>query len=134
MKNVTWEKWNPEGVVKTVQGDLVENMELACKFVEQKARSNLRAIVEPEWGRRYRHRILARRLTSEVRVTKKMVVGAIGIRSEAGKDSGLWIELGTATIPPHGKKKGRPGHPAHPYLRPALFNHRNEILSLLGVQ
>jgi len=117
-----------------VKANLAENMETACKFVEQRARTSLLAIREPEWGAKYRRLIVARRLTSEVRVTKKMVVGAIGIRSEAGKDSGLWIELGTATIPPHGKKKGRPGHPAHPYLRPALFNHRNEILSLLGVQ
>lgn len=132
MSKVKWKNWNPQGLKDRVKGDLAENMEIACKFVETMARTRLLAIRAPEWGASYRRNVVARRLTYVVKVEGNEVVGTVGVRAAEGKDTGLWIELGTATVPPRGDQRGRPGYPAHPYLRPAVFNHAKEIVQLLG--
>jgi len=121
--SVRWKRWNPGAVKDMVKANLAENMETACKFVEQRARTSLLAIREPEWGAKYRRVIVARRLTYVLSLEGNEVVGTVGVRKgEKGQYYGFYIEMGSSTSP------------AHPYLRPAVFNHANEIVKLLGGQ
>jgi len=120
---IRWKRWNPGAVKDMVKANLAENMETACKFVEQRARTSLLAIREPEWGAKYRRVIVARRLTYVLSVEGNELVGTVGVRKgEKGQYYGFYIEVGSSTSP------------AHPYLRPAVFNHANEIVQLLGGQ
>jgi hypothetical protein len=91
------------------------------------------AITVPEWGAAYRRQVVSRLLTYTVETEPKAVVIRVGVaRGPKGAQHGLWIELGTATIPPHGDKPGRPGYPAHPFIRPAVFENQRQILMLLA--
>jgi hypothetical protein len=133
MTKAIWRSWTPEAVKRQVLDDLVANGEIAGKFIESDARSKLLGIGEPAWGAGYRRYIANYLLTSLVEREANAVVIWLGVKlGPKGSQHGLWIELGTATIPPRGGKRGRPGYPAHPYLRPAVFNNAREIVRLLA--
>lgn len=126
-------RWNPRAVKEAAIAELMANGEIVGKFVETDARKRLLAITDPEWGERYRKLIVARLLTFVVKREPNAVVITVGVQAgEKGQYYGFWIEVGTATIPPRGGKPGRPGYPAHPFLRPAVFENAREILSRLG--
>ena len=121
MPKITWADYNPERLKDVIKARLAENMEDAGKFVETRARSNLLAITDPEWGAGYRRAVVARRLTYVVEVLPNEVVLAVGVRaSQSGEQHGYWIEIGSKRAP------------AHPYLRPAVFNHARDIVELIG--
>lgn len=105
---------------EALRGKLVANMEIACKFVETEARTNLLAIEEPEWGAGYREKIVGRMLTYQVNASDKLIEGVVGVRrGSKGEDHGYWIETGSKTAPPH------------PWLRPAVFHNAKTIVALL---
>jgi hypothetical protein len=125
--------WTPERVRGMALGQLVANGEIVGKFVETDARRRLVSIAVPEWGAQYRRQVVARLLTFTVDREPGAVVIRVGVaKGPKGTQHGLWIELGTATIPPRGSKPGRPGYPAHPFLRPAVFENQRQILALLA--
>ena len=114
-------KWNPAELKKNLIADLVENGEIVGKFVETDARQRLLAIRDPEWGKAYRSKLVARLLSYEVIVKPKEVVINVGVRpSSTSRRHGYYIEMGT--------KKW----PAHPFLRPAVFMNAARIVALLG--
>jgi hypothetical protein len=113
--------WNPRAVKDAAIAELMANGEIVGKFVESDARRRLYAIEEPEWGENYRRLIVGRRLTFVVKREPKAIVITVGVRAgEKGQYYGFYIEVGSKTSP------------AHPYLRPAVFNNAREILALLG--
>ena len=113
-------KLNSEEFKTALRAKLVSNMEIACKFVETEARTNLVAIEEPDWGAAYRREIVARRLTYVVTEDDKAIVGVVGVeRGQSGEDHGYWIETGSKTAPPQ------------PWLRPAVFHNAKTIVKLL---
>jgi len=127
-KHIT--QWRQKEVLNDVLNALVENGEIVGKFVEDDARRRLVAIRDPDWGEAYRRQVVGRLLTNVVEKTRTGVVIWVGVRQGAkGRDHGLWIELGTRSTVVNGKR--RPGHPAHPYLRPAVFENARKILALL---
>ena len=133
MSQAIWRSWKPEAVKKAVVEELVANGEIAGKFLEGEARRRLLAVSEPAWGAGYRRMLATYMLASLVEREKNAVVIWIGVKKgPKGEQHGLWIELGTATIPPHGDKPGRPGYPAHPYLRPAVLDNARQIVLLLA--
>ena len=123
-------QWRQKEVMSKVLNDLAANGEIVGKFVEDDARRRLVAIREPEWGEAYRRQVVSRLLTNMVEKTRTGVIIWVGVRQgPKGRDHGLWIELGTQSTVVDGKR--RPGHPAHPYLRPAVFENARKILLLL---
>lgn len=113
--------WKPEGVVRRTAEQVENRIGLAARYVEQDARRRLEAITDPEWGRGYRTQIVGRLLTSFVERSGKNILGHIGVRVAGGKGGeyhGYYIELGSSTAV------------AHPWLRPALLENRDAILSL----
>jgi hypothetical protein len=122
---IRWKNWDPEGVKQDVARQLAANGEIVGKFVEEDARRRLMAIKDPEWGQNYRQKLVARLLTNVVEQERNAVVIMVGVRvssSRSGKASrrhGFYIELGSKTAP------------AHPFLRPAVFENKRKIVGLL---
>lgn len=118
--------WTPKLIMGNTLDALEANGEIAGKFVETEARKRLLAITDPEWGKGYREKVVARLLTHRVTRHSDRVVIAIGVRQSqsrrgvARKKHGLYIELGSKTAP------------AHPFLRPAVHENKDKIVALLN--
>lgn len=115
-------EWNAAAVRDHFAAILAERLALAGKFVEETARGNLAAINDPDWGEGYRNEVVGRMLTSVVIKDNKGLSVQIGVRRSNGRggDShGFYIETGSSTAP------------AHPWLRPALFEHGRDIQQIL---
>lgn len=113
-------KLHPDKFKAQLQEQLVANGEIAGKFVETDARRRLMDITDPEWGKNYRQKLVARLLTNIVEKTENAVIIRVGVaKSKSGSYHGYYIELGSKTAP------------AHPFLRPALFDNKSKILKLL---
>lgn len=116
-----WKSWRPEAVKQAAVAELERNGAIVGKFVQTEARRRLYAITDPEWGERYRRLIVGRLLTFVVTREPKAVVITVGVAAgPKGRHHGFWIEVGTRR------------QPAHPYLRPAVFDNAREIVALLG--
>lgn len=114
-------KWHPQEVREAAIAELMDRMPIVGKFVEEDARKRLYAIEEPEWGEKYRRLIVGRRLTFVVERGPKSVTVIVGVKAgEKGRYYGFYIEVGSTTSP------------AHPYLRPAVFQNARDIVALLG--
>ena len=114
-------KWHPEAVREAAIAELMGNTAIVGKFVETDARRRLHAIEEPEWGERYRRLIVGRLLTFVVERSARAVTISVGVKAgEKGRYHGFYIEFGSKTSP------------AHPYLRPAVFENAREIIALLA--
>lgn len=112
--------WHPERVKRRVIETLTANAEPVGVFVEVEARRRLHAIEEPKWGRRYRQMDVSRLLTHQVVIEPNQVLIIIGVRtSPTSSRHGFYIEMGSSRFP------------AHPYLRPALFDNRAKIKKML---
>jgi len=113
--------WKPDALKKQLVADLAENAEIVGKFVETEARRRLLAISDPKWGEAYRSQLVARLLTYEVKTSPKEVTINVGVRtSSSGSHHGVYIEMGSRTAP------------AHPFLRPAVFQNAAKIVALLS--
>ena len=120
--SVRWKDWNVKRVKKAVAKETAQNMAIACKFVEGEARENLMQIQTPRSGRAYRQKVLAPRIMYEIEVGDDFVEGRVGIARGKRQEyhGAFYIEIGTKKIP------------AHPWLRPAMFNNARDIVRLLG--
>jgi hypothetical protein len=99
---------------------LLENAEIVGKFVEEEARRRLLEITDPEWGQAYREQVVSRLLTNQVTATKDEIEILVGVaKSGKGEHHGYYIELGSSTAP------------AHPFLRPAVFENADRIVEML---
>lgn len=120
MKNIELD-WRADNVARWTAEQVENRIGLAARYIEQDARRRLEAIADPEWGRGYRTQIVGRLLTSFVERAGKNILGHVGVRvagGQGGEYHGYYIELGSSTAP------------AHPWLRPALLENRDAILSL----
>jgi hypothetical protein len=122
MSVVTWKDWNPQRVKAAIAKNAAQNLEIACKFVETQARANLVSIADPKSGRGYRQKVLAPRIAFEIVMGRDFVEGRVGISRGTRQEyhGAYYIEVGTRKIP------------AHPWLRPAVFNNAREIVQLLA--
>jgi HK97 gp10 family phage protein len=112
--------WDPGAFKKVLIQDLTKNGEIVGEFVESDARRRLLAISDPAWGRGYREGVVSRLLTNQVEAKNNEVKITVGVeKSKSGSHHGFYIELGSSTAP------------AHPFLRPAVFQNAKEIISLL---
>lgn len=126
MSNI--KSWTPEKFKAELKKDVAANGEIVGKFVETEARRRLVAIEDPDWGKAYRQQILARSLTYAVEEKANEVVVNVGVAAgpttgkgsgaEGQRKRGLYIELGSSKAP------------AHPYLRPAVFENAGKIVGL----
>jgi hypothetical protein len=121
---MTITKWNPEDVKEMALSMVVKNAEAVGKFCEDDARQRLDKIQTPDTKRdkNYREFLSKYILTHTVEDEKNEVIIRIGMKiGKQGQDHhGFYIETGSHTAP------------AHPYLRPAVFDNAKEILNLLG--
>lgn len=89
-------------------------------FIVSDARRRLQAIEEPKYGRKYRRIIVAGLLGYNINSSGMITIIDVGVgQSTSSKRHGLYIELGTKT------------DPAHPFLRPAVFENKHNIVELL---
>jgi len=113
--------WKPEALKKSLIAELAANAEIVGKYVETEARRRLLAVTDPKWGEAYRSQLVARLLTYEVITSPKEVTINVGVRtSSSGRWHGFYIEMGSRTAP------------AHPFLRPAVFQNAARIVALLS--
>lgn len=117
-------KWEPEALKAQVKAQLAENAPLVGKFVEGEARRRLDAIRMPDDPRAVRWRWFLSKwvLRNTVEVEEDAVVIRVGMRKgkgSGGMTRGFYVETGS------------PSAPAHPYLRPAVFQNMREIVQLL---
>ncbi|NUM48734.1 MAG: hypothetical protein HUU38_28845 [Anaerolineales bacterium] len=106
---------------RDVLDTIVSNASLAGEFLKRSARGHLYNVQEPEWGKNYRNKLVARLIDYEIERTPREVVLRIGVkRSSSGSHHGYYIELGSRTAP------------AHPFLRPAVFGNGKKIVGLLS--
>jgi len=123
VSRIVWRKWNPKAVKDAAIEEIAGSMEIVGKFVETEARRRLLSIADPDWGAAYRRGIVSRLLTYQVSREANAVVCTVGVAvGSKGRHHGFWIETGSATAP------------AHPFLRPAVFNNGAKIVALLGGQ
>lgn len=125
--------WNTRKLKAEVLDKLVANGEIAGDFVEKDARRRLLGIQEPPWGAGYRRKIVASLLTHTVERKPNEVAITIGVkRSESSFRHGFFIELGSSGA--HGWYYDLRGKtvPAHPFLRPAVFENARKIVALLA--
>jgi hypothetical protein len=114
-------KWEPAKFKAQLINELAANGEIVGKFVEEEARRRLLDIQEPDWGAGYRQEVVARLLTNTVEKEANAVVINVGVAvGPSGQHHGLYIELGSSTAP------------AHPFLRPAVFENGAQIVALLS--
>lgn len=121
-KSVVWRDWNPQRVKANITGQVAKNMEVVCKVVETQARANLMSISTPASGRGYRQKVLAPRVKYEIEIGKNFVEGRVGILRGRHEEyhGAYYIEIGSRK------------YPAHPWLRPAVFNNAREIALLIA--
>ena len=125
MGNVTWKKWDPGAVKAAALAEVAANAEVVGEFVESEARRRLKAIGKPDNRRAVAWRAFLARwaLTNTVQVLANEVVIRVGMKvssKKGGRTRGFYVETGSSTAP------------AHPYLRPAVFNNAAKIVQLLG--
>lgn len=105
-------EWNQKAFIAKVSGQVLSGMDKACQFAAGQAKSRVRK----------RTGLLEGEIDYEVRPERGDVVGYVGVRAESGRSKAFYgyiIEVG-------GK-----GHPAHPFLRPAVFENGAEITRLI---
>lgn len=116
-------KWTPENVVNMTRSELVKNAEMAGKYVEDDARRRLDAIKNPNTKRdnNYRRYLSKYILTNYVENKPTEVVIYVGMKvgTDGQTHHGFYIETGSSTAP------------AHPYLRPAVFQNGRNIVNIL---
>jgi hypothetical protein len=121
MSDVEFRNWDTDKLKAALKAKLLTNGEAVGAYVERDARRRLFAITEPEWGQGYRRHVVGRLLTHSVEEEPNGVVIKVGV--EASPDSrhhGYYIETGSREAP------------AHPFLRPAVFENRRVIVGLLA--
>ena len=118
-------KWNAREYKRQLLADLVSNGEIVGKFVEEDARKRILRVQDPDWGKGHR-KYVSMLLTNEVEQKRNEVVIRVGLppgkKTKSGETSrhlGYYIEVGSKTAP------------AHPYLRPAVFENGDKIVKLL---
>lgn len=117
---VKFKNWNPEKVKRMVKDRLLENGEDVGSYVEGDARRRLLAINDPEWGAGYRRYVVGRLLTHTVEEKANSVDISVGVAASSdSKHHGFYIEVGSHSAP------------AHPFLRPAVFQNGRVIVRML---
>lgn len=99
--------WDPEKLKRRVQAQVLDGMDRACHFVVERAREYA-PVRSGKLRSEIQYKVIPHGTTVE---------GIIGV---GRKPYWAWFqELGTVH------------HPAHPFLRPAVFNSAAEIIRLL---
>lgn len=119
-------KWNAQEFKKDLVARVVSNAEIAGKFVEVEARRRILAVQDPDWGTGHRKYVWSL-ITHTVEQEPNAVVIRVGLPPGRKKKDGsttrhlgFYIELGSRTAP------------AHPFLRPAVFQNGARIVALLS--
>ena len=110
MSGLKWTEWKPQRAKAAIAGRVAQNMEVACLFVVDKARG----LVPVRTG-------LTQRdidFTVEIGARGNVIEGIVGVKR--GKAFyARFVEFGTKRMA------------AIPFLRPAVFNNKREILRIL---
>lgn len=113
--------WKPEKIIQAVADQVAGNAEAVGEYVERDARRRLFAIKDPDWGEKYRRFVVGRLLTHEIERKRREVIIAVGVKATPeSRYHGFYIETGSSTAP------------AHPWLRPAVWNNARTIVGLLA--
>lgn len=111
-------KWTPEEFKRELIGRLEDNGQAVGEFVRSDARKRLTGIKDPTWGAAYRA-FVAGLVSYEIESSSREVTITVGVRGGYNSFHGFYIEVGTMR------------RPAHPWLRPAVFENGRQIVGLL---
>lgn len=112
-------KWTPDEFKRELLDRVADSGQAVGEFVRKDARRRLGGISDPEWGKAYRSFVSG--LTSfEVEKKTREVVITVGVRGGYSRWHGYYIEVGTSR------------RPAHPWLRPAVFENGRQIVGILS--
>ena len=130
--------WNDKALKKAIAADVMERMEEAGGYLEGQARNNLQAIRDPPEWRKYRWGIAYKALTHIVETKGNTITCQVGMSKVfdgiVGNNWGFYIEVGRPGKPPIKRSRGYPALSPHPWLRPALLTHLEDIKAILGVR
>lgn len=102
-------KWDPEGLKRKIEAQVINGMEAACQFCADEARARVPV----------RSGATRDDIDYEVIASGDEVVGYIGLRRKGKSFWGRWVELGTSKMA------------ARPFLRPAVFGNADTIVKLI---
>lgn len=117
-------KWYAKEFKQALLSELMGNADIVGAFVESDARRRLLTVRDPDWGAGHRNYV-SRLLTNEVEHEGNGIDIRVGLppgRKKSGEGTrhlGFYIEMGSRTAP------------AHPFLRPAVFQNGKQIVALL---
>jgi hypothetical protein len=117
---IKFKNWDRKKVIEAVADQLAVNADDAGNFVTAQARRNLLKIRDPRWGLGYRASLAHKLLQYEVERKSREVIINVGVgASPKSRHHGFYIEVGSMEFP------------AHPFLRPAVFENGRTIVRLL---
>lgn len=103
-------EWHQRELLAKVSGDVANNMYQACEFAAQKAR----ALAPRRTGRLIRGIDIVVEMTARANT----IEGIVGVHKRV-----FWAIF---------QERGTRHHPAHPFLRPAVFGNAREILRIVS--
>lgn len=104
-------KWNKRKLIGEISGRVIQNMDLACQVVKGYAETNA-----PVRTGKMKGKVA---IETEVQAHGEAVEGRIGVLKDNDVFYARFVEMGTSKMA------------AHPFLRPALFNHTAEIVRII---
>ena len=112
-------RWDPKQFKKELLQQVARNGQQVGEFVRADARRRLLSISDPYWGKEYRSYV-AGRVSYEIETLPNEVVIEVGVRGGYSQYHGFYIEVGTEL------------RPAAPWLRPAVFENKRQIVELVN--
>lgn len=106
-------EWRQREVLAEVSGRVADNIYRACAFAAEEARARA--------PRRTGQLVSDVEIAVEVTARDQEITGWVGVRGGKGHAFwAFWQEMGTAR------------HPAHPFLRPAVFGNARRIVEIVS--
>ena len=104
-------KWNKRKLIGEISGRVIQNMDVACQVVKGYAQANA-----PVRTGKMKGKVA---VETEIVARGEVIEGRVGVRKDDDVFYARFVEFGTKNMP------------AHPFLRPAVFNHAKEIVRII---
>ena len=103
--------WNKRKLIGEISGRVIQNMDVACQVVKGYAQANA-----PVRTGKMKGKIA---VETEIVARGETVEGRVGVKKDSDVFYARFVELGTRKSP------------AHPFLRPSVFDHAKEIVRII---
>ena len=104
-------KWNKRKLIGEISGRVIQNMDVACQVVRGYAQANAPVRTGAMKGK------VA--VETEIVASGETIEGRVGVKKDNDVFYARFVEFGTSK------------QAAHPFLRPAVFDHAAEIVRII---